>query len=71
MTLIQRIKEHKHHINCLLALNDGRFASCSNDCLIKIFKVVHSNQTFTCSMVIDNHKNFVNYLCELENSTIA
>ena len=22
-------------------------------------------------MVIDNHKNFVNYLCELENSTIA
>ena len=71
MTLIQRIKEHKHHINCLLALNDGRFASCSNDCLIKIFKVVHSNQTFTCSMIIDNHKNFVNYLCELENSTIA
>ena len=65
LTLVQRVKEHKHHITCIILLKDGRVASSSQDNTIKVFTM--NKNTLSCMMSIDNNKNYVNYLCELDD----
>ena len=50
MTLIKEIKEHKSTVNKVIPLSKERFASCSNDKTVKIWK---DDNTYECITTIE------------------
>ena len=61
------ITEHNDFVNNLIVLQDGRFASCSNDKSIKIFNQI----TYRCDITIKGHKYAIYYITQLINSKLV
>ena len=70
--LIQNVKEskalneHKRSIHCLLQLENGDYASCSDDRRINIY----SNKDFKLKQKIKEHENSVTYIYKMKNNQI-
>ena len=70
--LIQNVKEsksineHKRAINCLLQLENGDYASCSDDRRINIY----SEKDFKLKQKINEHENSVTYIFKMKNNQI-
>ena len=70
--LIQNVKEskalneHKRSIHCLLQLENGDYASCSDDRRINIY----SNKDFKLKQKIKEHEHSVTYIFKMENNQI-
>ena len=70
--LIQNVKEsktineHKRAIHCLLQLENGDYASCSDDRRINIY----SNKDFKLKQKIKEHEHSVTYIFKMENNQI-
>ena len=64
--LLNTLKLNKSGNNSLVILNDGRFASASNDKSIKIY-----NNNFTIDFEIKEHKNSVTNLKLLKDGTLV
>ena len=63
---IKELKAHNNWVYCLLLLKDGRFASCSGDCSIKIF----SHINYEIELNIKEHKNKIKYITQLKNENL-
>ena len=55
------------YINCLINLNDGRLAACSDDCLIHIYNI----QTFIEDLTIKENTDSVKYIFEMNNKNLV
>ena len=70
--LIQNVKEskalneHKRSIHCLLQLENGDYASCSDDRRINIY----SEKDFKLKQKINEHENSVTYIFKMKNNQI-
>ena len=70
--LIQNVKEsksineHKRAIHCLLQLENGDYASCSDDRRINIY----SEKDFKLKQKINEHENSVTYIFKMKNNQI-
>jgi WD40 repeat protein len=65
--LINILKVHKGAINCSIVLNDGRFATCSNDNSI----IIYNNKTFKPDLIIKEHTDSVIYILQLSSGMLA
>ena len=66
-SLILKLKYHKQSIMCSTILNDGRFATCSNDKSI----IIYNNKTFKPDQIIKEHYDNVNYILKLNSGLLA
>jgi FtsZ-binding cell division protein ZapB len=55
------------YVNCLIILNDGRLAACSDDCLIHVYNI----QTFKEELTIKDNNDSVNYIFEMNNKNLV
>jgi len=61
------INIHNDYINCLLCLNDGRFASASFDSKINIY----NKNLLTIDIQINEHYKSVTFLTQLKNNNVV
>ena len=61
------VKAHSDWVYSLCALKDGRLASCSEDCMIKVFNL----KDYSCEIEIEAHHKPVSYLTQLHNGLLA
>ena len=64
---ILKIKAHKEAIWCAIALNDGRFATCSKDGSI----VIYNDKTGRPDLIIKEHQDCVYYILQLSSGMLA
>ena len=64
---IQIIKAHEYAVQCATVLNDGRFATCSNDKSI----LIYNNKTFKPELIIREHTDDINCILQLSNGMLA
>ena len=64
---ILKIKAHKEAIWCAIALNDGRFATCSKDGTIMIYNY----KTGRPDLIIKEHNDCVYYILQLSSGNLA
>ena len=58
---------HKSSIRALILLKDGRLASSSSDCTIKIY----NKKTYECELTLTGHKDSIWSICSLDNNRIV
>ena len=64
---IHKLKYHTSCINCSTVLNDGRFATGSDDSSI----VIYNNKTFKPDLTIKEHSSYVNSLIQLKSGILV
>ena len=64
---ILQLKYHTDRINCAIILNDGRFATCSNDKSI----IIYNKKTFKPEIIIKEHKDFIKHILQLNSGNLA
>ena len=62
-----KLKAHKKAITCATVLNDGRFATCSDDGSI----IIYNDKTSKPDLVIQEHNDWVNYILQLSTGMLA
>lgn len=62
----KEIKAHSKKINCIIELNDGRIASCSDDCSIKIY----SSADFSVEQTIKDSYQ-IRFIAQLSNGLLV
>ena len=65
--LINILKVHQGAINCSIVLNDGRFATCSNDGSI----IIYNNKTSKPDLVIQENNDWAIYILQLSTGMLA
>ena len=66
MTLLKEIKEHGNNVNKVIPLSKERFASCSNDKTVKLWK---DDNTYECITTL-NHNGMVTSILQLKGKEV-
>lgn len=64
-TLVCSLEGHTDYIRGVIALGDGRLATWSNDCTVRVWQL-----DGTCDLILDGHKSYTSAVFELDGGRL-